>query len=101
MSTSTSQPTTTSQTALQSLTATYRTLEATLQTHISTRQRLSAQLQENASVAREFQTLKSSTSTSDDAPTIYKMIGPVLLKQDRDEAILGVEGRLEFIRGEM
>lgn len=98
MSTTTSQPTTTSQTTLQSLTATYRSLEATLQTHISTRQRLSAQLQENASVAREFQTL---SSTSDDAPTIYKMIGPVLLKQDRAEAILGVEGRLEFIRGEM
>jgi len=79
---------------LQSLTTTYRTLESTLQTHIQTRQRLSAQEQENASVSREFNSLP------DDA-TIYKMIGPVLLKQDRAEAVLGVEGRLEFIGGEL
>lgn len=37
---------------------------------------------------------------ADDA-NIYKLIGPVLLKQDRSEAVLAVDGRLEFIEKEM
>lgn len=32
---------------------------------------------------------------------IYKLIGPVLLKQDRSEAVLTVNGRVEFIEKEM
>jgi prefoldin beta subunit len=33
--------------------------------------------------------------------TIYKQVGPVLLKQDQAEAKANVEKRLEFIAGEM
>lgn len=33
--------------------------------------------------------------------TIYKQVGPVLLKQDQDEAKANVEKRLQFIAGEM
>lgn len=36
-----------------------------------------------------------------DSATIYKLVGPILLKQDRMEANLAVEGRLEFIGKEM
>ncbi len=36
----------------------------------------------------------------DDA-NIYKLIGPVLVKQHKDEATLNVEKRLEYIRSEM
>jgi len=36
----------------------------------------------------------------DDA-NIYKLVGPVLLKQDKTEAVLAVDGRLEFIENEM
>ena len=32
---------------------------------------------------------------------IYKLIGPVLMKQDRSEAVLTVNGRVEFIEKEM
>jgi prefoldin beta subunit len=32
--------------------------------------------------------------------TIYKMVGPVLIRQDADEAVQTVGKRLEFIRGE-
>lgn len=32
---------------------------------------------------------------------IYKLVGPVLLKQERSEAVLAVDGRLEFIEKEM
>lgn len=32
---------------------------------------------------------------------IYKLIGPVLVKQDRAEAVMNVDKRLEFIEAEM
>ena len=37
----------------------------------------------------------------DDEANIYKQIGPVLLKQDKTEAVMSVNGRLEFINKEM
>lgn len=43
---------------------------------------------------QEFQSLK------DDA-TIYKLVGPVLLKQDTIEAKSTVDGRLDYIENEM
>lgn len=43
---------------------------------------------------KEFAGLK------DDA-NVYKLVGPVLLKQDKTEAVLAVDGRLEFIDKEM
>ena len=36
-----------------------------------------------------------------DDETIFKLIGPVLLKQDKTEAESTVNGRLEFISNEM
>lgn len=33
--------------------------------------------------------------------TIYKLMGPILLKQDRAEAESTVKGRLDFISSEM
>ena len=39
-------------------------------------------------------------SLADDA-NIYKLVGPVLLKQDTTEAKSTVDGRLEYIGGEM
>ncbi|KAI4231798.1 MAG: hypothetical protein L6R40_007602, partial [Gallowayella cf. fulva] len=66
-----------------------------LQTQISTRQRLESQQQENLAVRKEFANLTSSPST------IYKLIGPVLLKQEKAEAESAVEGRLEFIEKEI
>ena len=43
---------------------------------------------------KEFATL------ADDA-TIYKLVGPVLLKQETAEAKGTVDGRLNYIEGEM
>lgn len=31
---------------------------------------------------------------------VYKLVGPVLLKQDKTEAVMAVDGRLEFIENE-
>ena len=37
----------------------------------------------------------------DDDSNIYKLVGPVLLKQDKTEATMAVNSRLEFIEKEM
>lgn len=37
----------------------------------------------------------------DDESKIYKLVGPVLLKQDKSEATMAVNGRLDFIKKEM
>ena len=67
---------------------------ADLQTIIEARQRLDSQLQENQAVQKEFASLE------DDA-TIYKLIGPILVKQDNVEAKSNVDKRLEYIQNEM
>ncbi|ORY06349.1 Prefoldin beta-like protein [Basidiobolus meristosporus CBS 931.73] len=61
---------------------------------VESRQRLDSQLQENEIVAKEFSVLK------DDA-NIYKLIGPVLVKQEKVEANTNVQKRIEFIKAEI
>lgn len=61
---------------------------------VEARQKLESQQQENVGVQKEFNSL-------DDESNIYKLIGPVLLKQDKNEAMMAVNGRLEFIEKEM
>ncbi|OAA65347.1 Prefoldin [Niveomyces insectorum RCEF 264] len=74
----------------------YRTLcrREQQQDAIVAQQRLSAQRTENEGVKKEFEKLQ-------DGETIYKLIGPVLLKQDKFEADSTVKGRLDFITKEM
>ncbi|KZF24541.1 Prefoldin [Xylona heveae TC161] len=79
---------------LQSLTEDYQKLQLELQSTVEARQKLESQLQENKGVQTEFSNL------SDDA-NIYKLVGPVLLKQDKTEAVSAVEGRLSFIEKEI
>lgn len=45
--------------------------------------------------------MQSEFAQLDDDSNIYKLIGPVLLKQDKTEAVMAVSGRLEFIEKEM
>jgi len=61
---------------------------------LSSRQQLETQFQENSIVLNEFKNLE------DDAK-IYKLTGPVLLPQDKSEANINVEKRIEFIKNEM
>lgn len=65
-----------------------------LQSAIEARQRLESQQAENKAVQKEFKGLK------DDAD-IYRLVGPVLLKQDRGEATSTIDGRLDFIGKEI
>ncbi|KAM6923883.1 prefoldin subunit 6 [Xenentodon cancila] len=61
---------------------------------MSARQKLETQLTENNIVKEELDLLNSSN-------TVYKLIGPVLVKQDLDEAKATVTKRLEYINGEI
>lgn len=79
---------------LQELSEAYQKLQTDLQATVSARQRLESQQQENKGVQKEFTALPPTS-------TIYKQIGPVLLKQDRSEAVMAVDGRLEFIEREI
>ncbi|KAJ4365724.1 Prefoldin subunit 6 [Neocucurbitaria cava] len=79
---------------LQALSDSYQSLQGDLQTAVEARQKLESQQQENSTVKKEFDLL-------DDDANIYKQIGPVLLKQDKTEAVMAVNGRLEFIDKEM
>lgn len=84
-----------------------------MSTLVTARQKLESQQQENKGVQKVRETAhhnicKPSILTSyqefnslaDDA-NIYKLVGPVLLKQDTSEAKSTVDGRLEYIGGEM
>lgn len=79
---------------LQDLSENYQKLQGELSTAVEARQKLESQQQENTSVKKEFGLL-------DDDANIYKQIGPVLLKQDKSEAVMAVNGRLEFINKEI
>lgn len=79
---------------LQSLIDAYQKLQNDLQATVTARQKLESQQQENKGVQKEFSLLPATSQ-------IYKLIGPVLLKQDRSEAVMAVEGRLEFIEKEI
>lgn len=84
-----------------------------LSTLVTARQKLESQQQENKSVQdvsgeQSCLTLRALVLTcfqefaglADDA-NIYKLVGPVLLKQDTAEAKSTVDGRLQYIETEM
>lgn len=79
---------------LQAMSDIYQKLQTELENTIEARQKLESQQQENQGVQKEFALL-------DPDATIYKLIGPMLLKQERREAILAVDSRLEFIEKEI
>ncbi|KAI0509511.1 prefoldin subunit [Xylaria bambusicola] len=82
------------QAKLQALSEEYQKLQQELQTAVDARQKIEAQRQENVGVQNEFDRLK-------DGESIYKLAGPILLKQDKVEAESTVKGRLEFIGKEL
>ncbi|KAF8587491.1 hypothetical protein K439DRAFT_817201 [Ramaria rubella] len=79
---------------LQAATSEYQKLETDLSNVVEARQKLDAQLSENEQVKKEFAQLQSSNK-------IYKLMGPVLVKQEQSEAKVNVETRLDYIRGEI
>ena len=61
---------------------------------LTKRQQLDGQLNENTTVKEELDLLKSGND-------VYKLIGPVLVKQDLEEAKQNVGKRMEYISAEL
>ncbi|EGZ04401.1 hypothetical protein PHYSODRAFT_536504 [Phytophthora sojae] len=72
----------------------YRALQDEVQVLATQRQTYAQQANENDMVKKELDLL-------DDETKVYKLVGPVLLKQDVDEAKTNVNKRLEFINNEL
>ncbi|TFK77213.1 prefoldin subunit 6 [Pluteus cervinus] len=79
---------------LQQLSLDLQKIQGDLSSTIEARQRLDAQLSENELVQKEFKSLTPEN-------VVYKQLGPVLVKQDQEEAKQNVATRLDFIRGEI
>ncbi|KAJ6092521.1 prefoldin subunit 6 [Penicillium sp. IBT 16267x] len=79
---------------LQALSDEFQQMQTELEGLVDARQKLESQQQENQGVQSEFAQL-------DDESNIFKMVGPVLLKQEKTEAVMAVNGRLEFIEKEI
>ncbi|KAF5374841.1 hypothetical protein D9758_000395 [Tetrapyrgos nigripes] len=79
---------------LQAASRDFQKLQSDLSNVIEARQRLDAQLSENELVKKEFADLTPNN-------VVYKLIGPVLVKQDQAEAKSNVDKRLEFIHSEI
>ncbi|XP_016306492.1 prefoldin subunit 6-like [Sinocyclocheilus anshuiensis] len=79
---------------LQSELEKYQQMQKDVSKSMTSRQKLEAQLTENNIVKEELALLDSQN-------TVYKLIGPVLVKQDLDEAKATVSKRLEYINGEI
>ncbi|XP_013417321.1 prefoldin subunit 6 [Lingula anatina] len=72
----------------------YQAVQKDYQKYVSARQQLDAQLNENSLVKEELDRLS-------DGSNVYKMIGPVLVKQDLGEAKQTVQKRIDYISGEI
>ncbi|KAG6862414.1 hypothetical protein C0995_011854 [Termitomyces sp. Mi166 len=82
------------QAKLQIASAEFQKMQGELSIAVEARQRLDAQLSENELVKKEFALLTPENK-------VFKLVGPVLVKQDQAEAKSNVETRLEFIRSEI
>ncbi|KAF0684118.1 Aste57867_23905 [Aphanomyces stellatus] len=74
--------------------AAYRALQEEVTVLANQRQLYAQQQNENSMVKQELDLL-------DDNAKVFKLVGPVLLKQDTSEAKSNVSKRLEFIQKEM
>ncbi|TPX59212.1 hypothetical protein SpCBS45565_g07804 [Spizellomyces sp. 'palustris'] len=74
--------------------AAFQNLQKDFAKIVQSRTQLESQLKENEMVAKEFDLMK------EDA-TVYKLIGPVLVKQEKVEATSNVKKRIEFITSEI
>uniref|UniRef100_UPI00358E8F29 prefoldin subunit 6 isoform X3 n=1 Tax=Myxine glutinosa TaxID=7769 RepID=UPI00358E8F29 len=70
-----------------------QSVEKDISKSVATKQKLETQLLENTIVKEELDLL-------DETNTVYKLVGPVLVKQDLEEAKSTVGKRLEYITAE-
>nr|XP_033341651.1 prefoldin subunit 6 [Megalopta genalis] len=72
----------------------YKQVQKDYHKALSQRQQLDGQLNENIAVKKELDLLKTDND-------VFKLIGPVLIKQDLEEAKQNVSKRMEYISSEL
>jgi len=72
----------------------FKVAQANLQQNYKARSQLIGQQQENALVKTEFDHLEKDA-------IVYKLVGPVLVRQDVEDAKKNVDKRIEYITGEI
>ncbi|KAK3918653.1 Prefoldin subunit 6 [Frankliniella fusca] len=72
----------------------FQALQKQYQKTLSVRQQLGGQLFETETVKSELDLVKKDQE-------VYKLIGPVLIKQDLEEALQNVNKRMDYIKGEL
>ncbi|XP_029638092.1 prefoldin subunit 6 [Octopus sinensis] len=72
----------------------YQSVQKDIQKYIMGKQKLDAQLNENTLVKEELDILEKESC-------VYKLIGPVLVKQDLEEAKQNVQKRIDYISSEL
>ncbi len=72
----------------------HKSSQKELSRFIGNRQQLEAQLSENTIVLEELNLLEPDAD-------VFKLIGPVLVKQDLEESKLNVQKRIDYISGEL
>ncbi|XP_077535710.1 prefoldin 6 [Haemaphysalis longicornis] len=72
----------------------YKSVQKDFQKTYSLRQKLDSQLNENSVVKEELDLLESGAA-------VFKLIGPVLIKQGLDEAKQNVNKRIDYITSEL
>ncbi|XP_074655159.1 prefoldin subunit 6-like [Tubulanus polymorphus] len=72
----------------------FKAVQKDYQKCLTARQQLDAQLNENTLVKEELDLLNSENN-------VYKLTGPVLIKQDLEEAKQNVQKRIDYINGEI
>eukprot|EP00927_Polykrikos_kofoidii_P056027 TRINITY_DN50206_c0_g1_i1.p1 TRINITY_DN50206_c0_g1~~TRINITY_DN50206_c0_g1_i1.p1 ORF type:complete len:135 (+),score=49.88 TRINITY_DN50206_c0_g1_i1:68-472(+) len=72
----------------------FKALQESIQKNYESRMGLIAQQQETQLVKEEFENLE-------EGAIVYKLVGPVLVKQNLDDARGNVEKRAEYINGEL
>ncbi|CAD7958595.1 unnamed protein product [Amoebophrya sp. A120] len=72
----------------------FRELQKQLQTNYDSRMKLLTQQEENQTVAKEFAILEQDG-------VVYKLIGPVLVRQNLEDAKGNVDKRLNYIKEEL
>ncbi|CCJ31202.1 unnamed protein product [Pneumocystis jirovecii] len=82
------------QSKLETISKDYQKTQDELFKILEAQQKLNSQFQENKLVQKEFSILENEA-------IIYKLTGPILVKQEKSEAILNVKKRLEYIETEM
>ena len=72
----------------------FQNIQKDIQKLVSGRQQLDAQYNENKIVKDELDVLENGAN-------VFKLTGPILVKQDLEEAKLNVQKRIDYIQGEL